>query len=77
MHSVKTILAILLTAACTGCTIVNVSDPASGKRSPWKTLRAGRPVDQVLNPAITPDGRAYAYNYLVKTAELYVADGIR
>ncbi len=57
--------------------VVSTLDPVSGKRSPWKTLRAGRPVEQVMKPAITPDGRAYAYNYLVKTAELYVASGIR
>ena len=52
-------------------------DLATGGRTPWKTLRTARPVEQVSNPVITPDGRAYAYNYLVKTSELYVADGIR
>lgn len=61
-----------------GCAMeVSVLDLASTRRSPWKTIRPTRPVDQVSNLAVTPDGRAYAYNYLIKTSELYLAEGIR
>ncbi len=49
----------------------------TGKRAHWKTIRTARPVEQLSNPVITPDGRAYAFNYLVKTSELYVAEAIR
>jgi hypothetical protein len=55
---------------------VSILDPESGKSAPWKDIHAGRPVEQILNLAITPDGDAYAYNYIVKTTELYVAEGL-
>jgi hypothetical protein len=52
-------------------------DLASGRKTEWKEIHPTRPVDQVLKVAVTPDGRAYAYNFLVKMSELYVADGVR
>jgi hypothetical protein len=58
-------------------TAISTLDPLTGKKTQWKELHHTRPVDQVLNMKITPDGRAYAYNFLVKMSDLYVADGIR
>ncbi len=56
---------------------VSIMDIATGKRTPWKEITPSRPVEQTLRLNVTPDGRAYAYNYLVKTSELYVGDGIK
>lgn len=56
---------------------VSILDPETGKTIPWKDIHPGRPVEQVLNLAVTPDGRSYAYNFIVKTTELYVVDGLR
>jgi serine/threonine protein kinase len=52
-------------------------DIASGKKTEWKEIHPTRPVDRLLTLKITPDGSAYAYNFLVKMSELYVADGVR
>jgi hypothetical protein len=50
-------------------------EPATGERTLWKELRLTRPLDSPgdLHLHITPDGRAYAYNYSVLQSELYVA----
>jgi dipeptidyl aminopeptidase/acylaminoacyl peptidase len=56
---------------------VSVLDLATGKKTPWREIRPARPVEQVLDLQVTPDGRAYAYNFLVKTSDLYVAEGAR
>ncbi len=55
---------------------VFVLDIESGNKTPWKEIRPARPVDEAFNPVITPDGRTYAYNFRVKTSELYVASGL-
>jgi Tol biopolymer transport system component len=52
---------------------VSILDLDSGSRTPWKEIHPSRPVEQILRLRITPDGRAYAYNYLVKSSDLYVA----
>ena len=56
---------------------VSVLDIASGQKTPWKEIRPSRPVDEVDHLAITPDGRAYAYNFSLLMTDLYVADGVR
>jgi len=35
------------------------------------------PVDEVGGLQITPDGKAYAYNFTYLRSELYIVDGIR
>jgi hypothetical protein len=52
---------------------VSILDVESGVKTPWKEIRPSRPVEQVQNLDITPDGRAYAYNFIVKTSDLYIA----
>jgi Tol biopolymer transport system component len=56
---------------------VSILDVNSGQRTPWKEILPARPVDQVLNLAITPDGRAYAYNFVQTTSDLYLVQGLR
>jgi hypothetical protein len=53
---------------------VSILDLASGKRTEWKEIKPSRPVEQVTRLRITPDGKAYAYNYIVKATELYVGE---
>ena len=52
-------------------------DLATGKRTPWKEIKPAIPVDQVTIPRITPDGRAYAYNYTYVRSELYIGEGVK
>jgi eukaryotic-like serine/threonine-protein kinase len=52
-------------------------DLATGARTLWKELRPSIPVDALSAPEITPDGRAYAYNYIYVRSELYVASGVK
>lgn len=49
----------------------------TGERKPWKEIHPSRPVDEVFNLAITPDGRAYAYNYRQATSDLYLVKGLK
>jgi serine/threonine protein kinase len=56
---------------------VSVLDLASGQKTQWKEIHPTRPVGLDINMKITPDGRSYAYNFLVKMSELYIADGVR
>jgi Tol biopolymer transport system component len=56
---------------------VSVLDSVSGQQTPWKQIQPSRPVDEVLNLKITPDGRAYAYNFRLKLSDLYIADGFK
>jgi len=56
---------------------ISLFDVATGQRTPWKELRPSIPVDQVSNPRVTPDGRAYAYNYSYVRSELYVGEGVK
>jgi len=56
---------------------ISLFDLETGKRTSWKEIRPAMPVDQVSNLQITPDGRAYAYNYTFVKSQLFVASGIR
>jgi len=56
---------------------VALLDVKTGQRSSWKEIRPMMPVDSVYNLRITPDGRAYAYNYSYTNSELFLADGLR
>ncbi len=53
---------------------ISVLDIETGRRTPWKEISPSIPVDQIDNPHITPDGRAYAYNYSYIRSELYLWD---
>jgi hypothetical protein len=55
---------------------VAVVDMETGKRSPWKVIRPSQPVLETRDLWITPDGRAYAYNFFVAQSDLYVAHGL-
>jgi len=57
--------------------MVDILDTATGQRTPWKEIRPSLPVERVERIMITPNGSAYAYNFLSKISELYVADGVR
>jgi len=61
-----------------GAVSVGIVEITSGKRSVWKELRLTRPVEAPgdLHLHITPDGKAYAYNYSVLQSDLYVAQGL-
>jgi hypothetical protein len=52
---------------------------ATGQRTLWKELHPSRPIDGAgdLHLWITPDGRAYAYNYSIFLSDLYVGAGLR
>jgi Tol biopolymer transport system component len=54
---------------------ISILDIATGKTTPWKEIHPSRPVEQITNVSITPDGRAYAYNFLLKVSDLYIAEG--
>ena len=49
----------------------------TGQRTPALEVHPSRPVDEVEYLRITPDGRAYAYNYNVRLTDLYVASGLK
>jgi eukaryotic-like serine/threonine-protein kinase len=55
---------------------VSIVDTATGARSPWKVIHPSQPVLEARDLWITPDGRAYAYNFLVAQSDLYVAHGL-
>ena len=58
---------------------VSLLEPVSGRRRPWKTL-APADITGVTNisfPAITPDGRGYAYTFNRKLGDLYVIRGLK
>jgi serine/threonine protein kinase/Tol biopolymer transport system component len=54
--------------------ILNVD---TGERKLWKEIHPSRPVDEVFNLCVTPDGRAYAYNYRQSTSDLYLVRGLK
>ncbi len=56
---------------------VSLLDLATGQRTLWKTIQPAIMVDEVSNVHVTPDGKAYAYNYRYVRSELYVAEGIK
>jgi hypothetical protein len=49
---------------------------AGGKTSPWKTIHPSQPVLEIHDLHVTPDGQAYAYNYVTAQSDLYVAHGL-
>ena len=55
---------------------VSIVDLTSGKRSAWKTIHPAQPVLEIHDLHVTPDGRAYAYNYVTAQSDLYVAHGL-
>ena len=55
---------------------VSIVEIASGKRSAWKTIHPSQPVLEIHALHVTPDGRAYAYNYVTAQSDLYVAHGL-
>jgi hypothetical protein len=55
---------------------VTIVELDSGKRSPWKTIHPAQPVIAIHDLNVTPDGRAYAYNYLTVQTDLYIARGL-
>ena len=56
---------------------VSILDIDTGERKPWKEIHPSRPVDEVFNLCVTPDGRAYAYNYRQATSDLYLVKGLK
>ena len=56
---------------------VAVLDTKTGHRSRWKEIHPMTPVDSVYNLRITPDGRAYAYNYTHASSDLFLVDGLK
>jgi eukaryotic-like serine/threonine-protein kinase len=52
-------------------------DMKTGQRSSWKEIRPMTPVDSVLNLHVSPDGRAYAYNYTHASSDLFLVEGPR
>jgi serine/threonine protein kinase len=56
---------------------LTVVDLVTGKRSPWKEIRPAQLVVEIHDLYITPDGRAYAYSFVLVQSDLYVARGLR
>jgi Tol biopolymer transport system component len=56
---------------------VSIVDLDTGKRTPWREIKPIVPVDEAGSLRITPDGKAYAYNFTYLRSELFVAEGIR
>jgi WD40 repeat protein len=56
---------------------ISILDVNTGQRTLWKEIHPARPVDEVYNLAITPDGRAYAYNFVQTISDLYLVQGLR
>ena len=57
--------------------MVSLVNAASGQRILWKHIQPAIPVDEVSNLKVTPDGRAWAYNYSASRSDLFLAEGIR
>jgi len=56
---------------------VAILDIDTGERKPWKEIHPSRPVDEVFNLCVTPDGGAYAYNYRQAISDLYLVKGLK
>ena len=52
-------------------------DLDTGKRAPFLEIHPMRPVDGISDISITPDGRAYAYDYRVLLSDLHIATGLK
>jgi hypothetical protein len=57
--------------------MVSVVDIETGSRTTWKEIHPAMPVDEVSRLKITPDGRAYAYNYSYSRSDLYLGENVR
>jgi hypothetical protein len=57
--------------------IVDSLNVFTGKRERLMEVHPSRPVAEVEYLRLTPDGRAYAYNYDVRLSDLYVASGLK
>jgi len=55
---------------------VSVLDIATGQKTPWKEIHPAQPVLEIHHLNITPDGRAYAYNFVLIQSDLYIAKGL-
>jgi hypothetical protein len=55
---------------------VSIVDNANGKRTEWKTIHPSQPVLEIHDLHVTPDGGAYAYNYVTAQSDLYVSHGL-
>jgi hypothetical protein len=55
---------------------VSIVDIVTGRRSPWKVIDPAQPILEIHDLHITPDGRAYAYNFVLAQSDLYVARGL-
>jgi serine/threonine protein kinase len=56
---------------------VSVLDLATGQKTLWKEIHPTQPVLEIHHLFITPDGRAYAYNFVLIQSDLYVAKGLQ
>jgi hypothetical protein len=56
---------------------VTLYDIETANRTSWKEIHPARPVDELNNLAITPDGKAYAYGFSVVTSDLYIGQGLK
>ena len=55
---------------------VSVLDPVTGVKTPWKEIHPTQPVLEIHHLHIAPDGRAYAYNFVLIQSDLYIAKGL-
>jgi hypothetical protein len=55
---------------------VSVLDLATGQKTLWKEIHPTQPVLEIHHLFISPDGRAYAYNFVLIQSDLYVAKGL-
>jgi serine/threonine protein kinase/Tol biopolymer transport system component len=65
------------TGDCPKTQTVSILNIETGKRTPFLEIHPARPVDEMDSIHITPDGRAYAYNFTVRLSDLYVASGLK
>jgi hypothetical protein len=55
---------------------VSILDIATGQKTPWKEIRPTQPVAEIHDLYIAPDGRSYAYNFVLLQSDLYIARGL-
>jgi Tol biopolymer transport system component len=54
-------------------------DLTTGRKQPWKVLSPADPagVHFISHPYVTPDGRAYVYNYYRLLSDLFLVEGLK
>jgi Tol biopolymer transport system component len=54
-------------------------DLTTGRKQPWKVLSPADPagVNVISHPYVTPDGRAYVYNYSRVLSDLFLVEGLK